>query len=62
MTPELKACPFCGSTHTYSLALVHVPGAVAACGNCYARIEIATSEEDAIAAWNTRVKQEQSDA
>ena len=60
----LKPCPFCGSTEDAPIeAIVHVsmsehdwrnPSWTVQCDNCTATMGYSDTEEEAIAAWNTR--------
>jgi len=48
---ELKSCPCCGSKSAHALMLPHW---IVTCGNCGMRTGLYETEEQAIAAWNTR--------
>ncbi len=56
-TTELKACPFCGGKAT----IEQLAGDkwIAECGNCCCKSQVQGAADDAAAAWNRRVSDQQ---
>jgi len=57
---ELKVCPFCGGEASFTAIRRGTPRNLLyiACGDCLASTTVATSESQAIAAWNRRTNDE----
>lgn len=53
--PELKPCPFCGSSEiALQQEYGHLPMFFVGCDNCGASASYTETEEEAIEAWNER--------
>lgn len=55
--PELKPCPFCGSTNAIERETVTYQW-VCLCDNCGASTAVYDEKDEAIEAWNRRVENE----